>query len=118
MALEGHVSRDVTSTFVPDAKGIEAILKMPELASSLGQEAKKIADKAREIAPSGVDGGTYGAHYADMIHVWLGLVSGKAVARVNAFKYTSHWIEWGSVHNPALHVLRNAAQACGYELKD
>ena len=80
---------------------------------TLARTAGKIADVARYLAP--VDEGDY----ARKIYVASGLDGPTMIARVNAYDFKSHWIEFGT-GNPgpttAFAPLRRAADATGVKL--
>jgi len=51
--------------------------------------------------------------YVSQIKGEAGLENGIAVGRVNAYKFTSHWIEYGTSDTPAFAPLRRGAESAG-----
>ena len=98
--------------------------KTPEMAEFLRPYAEDIAKRVKQIGPKDDDA----PHYVDMVTPQVELIKrpGGAgggwravyVARVNAWKFTSHWIEFGSVHNPPYAPLRRATEAAGLRFED
>lgn len=72
--------------------------------------AERIASAARDIAP--VETGDYKAG----IEAVSGIVDGVATGRVNARDFKSHWVEFGTVKQPARAVLRRAVDSVGLHL--
>ncbi len=80
----------------------------------LGEEAERIARRARQIA-RGEFYATGG--YARGIKAESGLDEhGQLVGRVVATKYTSHWAEFGTSRMRAHHILARAAQQVGFRV--
>jgi hypothetical protein len=77
------------------------------------ERAEEVAGIAKAIAPRGEG---KGGHYADMIDAQAGVISGLAGARVNARKFTSGFIEFGTSDTPTFATLRTACDAAGLPL--
>lgn len=84
--------------------------RSPEMLAVLGKAAANIAKEARRIAPreAALPPGRR-RHYADTISSAAGIDEhGEPVGRINAFHFTSLFIEFGTVHNPPYAPLRRA----------
>lgn len=107
-------------TFDANPNLLDTLGQAPWMAGELRLIAEDIARRAKSLGPKDDDA----PHYVDLIDVDVGLVkraggSGGGwrsvyIARVNAFKFTSHWVEFGSVHNPPFAPLRRAVESVGY----
>lgn len=101
--------------FVPNPAGIKALGYTPAMLAWCMAKGSSIRDIAVAIAPVG--DGEDGGHYKDQITVDRSpITSTGAGARVNARKFTSGWIEFGTSDTPAFAPLRTAADADGVEL--
>lgn len=70
---------------------------------------------AKDIAPVGRYAG--GGDYRDGIEATVGVRGargGVIVGRVNAKDFKSHWIEFGTIRQPAKAVLRRALERVGF----
>lgn len=100
--------------FVPNPPGIGLLARTPRMAAGMRAWAEYVADIVVEVAPYGEG---QGGHYRDMIGV-DGPVSSAAGlgARVNAYKFTAGFLEFGTSDTPAYAPLRTAADAAGLTL--
>lgn len=100
--------------FVPNPPGIALLAHTPRMGAAMLAWAEYVADIARSIAPRGEG---EGGHYADQIEadgpVTNALGTG---ARVNANKFTSHFLEFGTSDTPRFATLRTAVDASGLTL--
>lgn len=97
-------------TFVPNLLGIVEAARTPQMMLSLKIACEMIAANARSIAP--VD--EQGPHYRDMIRTFVEIgPKGMAEGHVSAYKFTSGFVEFGTINNPAFAPLRRAAEAFG-----
>lgn len=93
------------------APGMEARLsRSPQVGQALLARAEAGAKAARSLAP--VDTGAY----REGIQAEAGLEGPTMMARINAYDYKSHWIEFGSLGRPAKAVLRRACDIVGLRL--
>lgn len=93
------------------------LAKDPLLFVYLRGLAESVAEVARAIGP--VDDTP--PHYVDEIEVDTAIEEHGIVARVNANKFTSHWIEFGTGEpgpTPEFAPLRRAAEQVGLHLTD
>lgn len=97
--------------FIINPKLIPYLKRSPQLLEVMKVQAEAAAARAREIAPVGRS--KAGEHYKDMIEVDFGIDGGVVTGRVNAKKWTSHWVEFGTIHNRAYAVLRRAVESLG-----
>lgn len=97
--------------FVFNPKLIEYLKRSPQLLEVMKVQAEAAAARTEEIAPVGHS--KAGEHYKDMIEADFGIDGGVVTGRVNAKKFTSHFIEFGTIHNRAYAVLRRAAESLG-----
>jgi hypothetical protein len=98
---------------VPNPLGIALIGRTPLMARAMVERAQGVADTAKAIAPYGEG---RGGHYADMIDVAPIVEKMVAGARVNAWKFTSGFIEFGTSDTPTFAPLRTACDAEGLSL--
>ena len=94
--------------FVPNPAGMAAIAVM--VGTFMRYVAEKIVEQARAIAPYGDSE----PHYRDMIHVSQGPITsedGVPGWRVNAWKYTSGFLEFGTSDTPVFATLRRASES-------
>ena len=101
----------MTKPFVPNPIGIAALGKTEAMEQMLKEKAEQAAIEAQSQAP------VLTGCYRDGIKAEAGLTEeGKLVGRVNAHDQKSSWIQFGSVHNTARHILANAVEAIGLKL--
>lgn len=111
--------------FIPTPRLNELV--QPELLAEMLRRAEAIAEEAREIAPVGEYGEDEqkrrSGDYRDSIVAESGFIkdetSGgepRAVGRVNAKDWKSHWIEFGTVKWKGYGTLEQAAERAGYRL--
>lgn len=94
--------------FVPNPAGLAAAATMAGM--FMASIAENIAEAAQSIAPVGDSA----PHYKDMIRAEGPVtVEGKLGWRVNAWKYTSGFLEFGTSDTPAFAVLRRASESTG-----
>lgn len=99
--------------FVPNMRGIALLARTPAMSRAMLERAEYVAEIASSIAPRGPG---KGGHYADMIDAVAMVIGSLAGARVNANKFTSGFIEFGTSDTPAFAILRTAADAAGLSL--
>ena len=101
--------------FVPNPLGIALIGRTPLMANAMLERADEVAETAHSIAPEGPgkDG-----HYRDQITTAPIVENAVAGARVNANKFTSAWIEFGTSDTPTFAVLRTSCDANGLSLSE
>lgn len=91
--------------------GIAEIGRSEAVIAMLHGKGEMVAEHARSLVPRDADSDP---HYVDMISVESGLDDlGRGIARVNANKYTSNWIEYGSEKVQAYAPLRRGAESAG-----
>jgi len=109
-----------TGRFVPNP------LVVPQLAAGLAMkaavhlEAVKVADAAKQLARAeAYDTGAYerGIRPASGLDKDPTVGYPLQIGRVNAWDFKSGWIEFGSIHNVAKHILQRAAEAVGYTVQ-
>ena len=98
--------------FVYSKAATPQLAKGKQMLSALRQFGEKAAAEARNLGPVGDSE----PHYVDMIDVDLGIEGDTALARVNANKFTSNWIEFGTEDTPAFAPLRRGAEAAGLKV--
>lgn len=99
--------------FIPNPAAPVLLASTLEMQLMLGERAGAAADVAKEIAPVGEG---IGGHYKDMIDGTSGIANGRALGRVNAWKFTSGWLEFGTSDTPVFAVLRRAVEAIGLRM--
>jgi hypothetical protein len=102
--------------FVPNPLGIALIARTPLMSAAMVGRANDVAATASAIAPVG--DGTPGGHYKDQIAAAPIVERGLAGGRVNAWKFTSGWIEFGNSKVAAHAPLRTACDANGLTLSE
>ncbi len=106
----------MAAQFLPDPLGLEVWLQTdPELHAHLLHEAEQVAERARAIAPVGDKEHTLKGGYVDKPGDYRDSIEASVVqggkrmkGRVTAHDYKAHWIEYGTKHQPAQHVLHRA----------
>lgn len=101
--------------FVPNPKFAQEIGRSVQMVRFLHDIAEEVAETVRSIGPVGDS--PAGARYVDQIEAVSGIDKGRAIGRVNAKKFTSHWIEFGTTRTRAHAPLRRAAEANGLRLR-
>lgn len=97
--------------FITDPTCITKLRVTPEMGIAMGVRADNVAEAARQIAPVGKG---IGGHYRDQIDSDVRIVGGEFIGRVNAHKFTSAWLEFGSrTIRPPRAILRRAAEMVG-----
>lgn len=107
----------MSTRFTLNPAGIKALQMSPQMLTGLKLIGEEIAEGVREVAPIGDP--EMGEHYVDMITVDVGIELGRAVARVNANKFTALWLEFGTGEpgpTPAFAPLRRGAESRGIVL--
>lgn len=97
--------------FELDPKLIPVLKRSPQILARLGEIAEKVAETVRQNAPVGDS--PSGKHYIDMIDVSLGVEHGEVTARVNAHKWTSGFLEFGTSRMSPRAPLRRGLEANG-----
>jgi hypothetical protein len=103
----------VATRFIPNPLGIALIARTPFMANAMLERADAVAETAKEIAPEGPgrDG-----HYRDMIDTAPIVALGVAGGRVNAWKFTAVFLEFGTSDTPTFATLRTSCDANGLAL--
>ena len=99
--------------YIPNPVGIALLARTPLMAQAMKEKGEYVAEVAQAIAPRGEG---KGGHYADQITADAQVIEGKAGCRVNARKFTSGFIEFGTSDTPAFAILRTSADATGLTL--
>lgn len=86
----------------------------PAMVRMLAQRAGDVVGYAQTIAPRG--NSPEADSYRAQIQAEVGTEGVRTIARVNANKFTSHWIEFGTIRTRAHAVLRRAAALAGLRL--
>lgn len=81
----------------------------PSWETRAGFLAELSAKNVKSIAPVG----DTEPHYKDMIEAQVRLIAGRFVGRVAAHKYTSHWLEFGTVKMRPRAPLRRGVEMTG-----
>jgi hypothetical protein len=90
----------------------QALARTPAMVELLRKAGEHVQDQAERLAPR--DPGLprdRQRHYADMFDTQAGLDRGTARATVNNRHFIALFVEFGTVHNPPLAVLRRALDA-------
>jgi hypothetical protein len=103
----------VATRFIPNPLGIALIARTPFMANAMVERADAVAEAAKAIAPEGPG---HGGHYRDMIDTAAIVSEGVAGGRVNAWKFTAGFIEFGTSDTPTFAVLRTSCDAAGLTL--
>lgn len=99
---------------VPNPVGIALLARTPFMSNAMMERGNAVAETAASIGPVG-DGAVEG-HYVDQIKAVPLVALGVAGSRVNAYKFTSGFIEFGTSDTPAFAPLRTACDAVGLTL--
>ena len=115
--------------FIPNPMGIAMIARSTMMETMLKGAAEAIAEVARKTAPTDVEEDSLWPEldptpYREQITVASGVKEGVVMARVNANKFTSNWLEFGAGPSPYRHglpfppraILRRAAETVGLRL--
>lgn len=94
--------------YIPNPGFVRQLESSPWIAQQMLEKANLAKEVAQGIAESeAIEGG----YYARDIHAdRVGKERGKVAAFLDARNFKAHWIEWGSVHNQARHVLQRAVE--------
>ena len=117
MSFPGLVKGRTPMTYVPNPIGIAAAGASLAMEMALWARALQIVSLAQTIAQQeAFDEGDYynGLEATHGIDEWKGIPMAAALA--NAFDFKSAWIEYGSIHNTALHVMTRAAEGAGFHV--
>lgn len=101
--------------FVPNPGGIALIARTPLMSAAMVRRAGAVRDHVKATGPYGP--GKEDGHYRDRITADPIVVDGKAGGRVNAWKFTSAWIEFGNSKVQAHAPLRTGCDATGLSLE-
>lgn len=98
--------------FVPNPRAAALLAATPEMVAAMKSRAEAAAEESRAIAP------VVTGEYREGIVAEAGLDGTPPVAkgRINAHKFTSGWIEFGTSRMAAQAVLRRGAEASGLKL--
>lgn len=98
---------------IPNPAGIALLARTPFMSAEMLDRADEVAENAKSVAPYGEG---EGGHYRDMIRTAPIVAKGVAGARVNAWKFTSGFIEFGTSDTPIFQPLRKGAEMAGLSL--
>jgi hypothetical protein len=98
------------------SRNLQALIQ-PQLLPHLDRVAEDLAVGARAYARSVAYGPGTGGHYADKIEATTDMVRGRARGYVIATKFTSRFLEGGTRHMPARHVLERYGRQSGYRFR-
>ena len=98
------------------SRNLQAIIQ-PQLLPHLRVSAEELAAGARGYARSVAWGPGKGGHYAEMIQATSGIARGRAAGFVVATKFTSRFLEGGTVHMPARHILETYGRNTGLRFR-
>lgn len=101
--------------FIPNPAGIALIARTPAMGAAMLARASAVRDGAKSVAPIGEG---EGGHYADMITADANIIDGIGGARVNARKFTSGFIEFGTSDTPVFAPLRLGVDIAGLSLTE
>ena len=87
----------------------------PDMVEMLKERAEQVAQVVRQIAPRGDS--PSGEHYADKIEVEVVKEQNETIVRMVARKFTSVFIEFGTINNPTFAPLRRGIESTGLRLK-
>jgi hypothetical protein len=96
--------------FIPNPAFVEELQAQPLYNAALERGANEAKKEAEAIAPQG-ESGYYASHfvvYKEENGSWV----------LGNTDFAAHWVEWGSVNNPAYAPLRRAVQAAGLHLRE
>lgn len=97
---------------------VDELGRTPQMAKMLATKAGTAVARARQIAPRGDS--PEADSYRGQIEAEVGrdaAVSRHLIGRVVAKKFTSHWIEWGTVKTRAHATLRRAVEGTGLRIR-
>lgn len=100
--------------FIADPTCIPRLGVSKEMGIAMGVRADNAAEAVRQIAP--YDEAGKGEHYRDQIDSDVRIVDGRFVGRVNAHKFTSAWLEFGTRFMRAMAPLRRGVEMTGLRL--
>jgi hypothetical protein len=94
-----------------DRRGMRQLLRDPALYRQMNEFAGRAATVARSIAPRGEGSDRRkGGSYARRIFYRVAREESTACAYYGSQDWKAWWVEFGSKHNKAHHVLQNAAR--------
>lgn len=102
------------TSFVPARDAARKLGRTPAMRAMLSTYVEAGEEAVKAIAPVGDS--KPGDHYKDQIEGVVGTRGSRGgvfIGRINAFKWTSHWIEFGTINNPAYAPLRRGLAAIG-----
>lgn len=102
--------------FRPNYRAVAIIAASPQMVSEMGERAELVADNARAAWHASGPHPYETGEYVDGIDAVAGVEGGIAVGRVNAHKFTSAYIEYGTSDTPAFAPLRRGADAAGLKV--
>jgi len=106
----------MTTRFVLNELGIQEIGLSEGIGLAVEKQALEAATATKNLAPYD-ELNTTRPHYRDLITVDVGESEGVIIARVNADKFTSVWLEFGTVKMRAFAPLRRGAEAAGLTVR-
>jgi hypothetical protein len=104
----------VTMKFVPNPAGIKAVGATPAMVAAMKQKADAVAAQAQDLARA--EAFETGA-YANGIEGIAGVEDATAIGRTSAKDFKSGWIEFGTLHQAAKHILARAAEMLGLHIE-
>lgn len=103
-------SRTATK-FIMDPKSVPKLAVNPAMGTMLGARAELGADAVKNIAPIGDS--PEGEHYRDKVDADVHIEKGRFVGRVNAHKFTSGFLEFGTIQMRPRAPLRRGVESIG-----
>lgn len=98
--------------YVPNPFYAEEVARSVALDAVLKETADSVKSHVEQLAPYDPDDSQ--PHYVERLESTTAVDDGaRRVGRVNAWKYTSGWIEFGTEHMAAQAPLRRGAEAAG-----
>lgn len=94
---------------------IDELGRDPQMGKMLAVKAGTVVARAHLDAPRG--NSPESESYRAMIEAEVGIEGTTLIGRVNAKKFTSHWIEFGTLKTRAYATLRRAAEGTGLRLR-
>lgn len=104
----------MASQFTLSYKGVGEMLRSEEMVAAMGALGEKVKERAETIAPV-AKSGPHPGRYKESFEVETtnrgGYEHDRARARIRNFAPEGLWVEVGSKHNRAHHVLKRALDA-------